>query len=341
MSFTLADSKIYVTGAATGIAYVQSSPTKLAPGDVSTYLDLTNAQIAIQKTDGWLQFYAQVGNYSFPTVGTPYTKSSVATPASFGVVPVAYLKLQGEGGLSNFSIQAGKLVTLVGDEYNFTFQNMNIERGLLWNIEPAISRGFQVNYSNGPLSASVAFTDGYYTNRLNTVSGFVGYTFSPSDTLAFSASGSLGNPYFSPLASGSIYNLIWTHTMGSLTISPYFQYSMTPSVGNNVLLHSTIETGEAILASYSFDDNFKLAARFEYENSTGIKYASTPNVIGFGPGSNAFSITITPTFQYSLFFIRPEFSYVSAGNSAPGSTFGTSGTTTNQVRGMIETGIVF
>ncbi len=288
---------------------------------------------------GWLQFYVQAGNYSFPTVGTPYTKSSANTPATFGVVPVAYLKLQGQGDMGDWSIQAGKLFTLIGDEYNFTFENSNIERGLLWNIEPAISRGVQVNYSNGPLSASLAWTDGYYTNRLNTLSGLLAYTFSPSDTVAFSGSGSVANPYFSPLASGSIYNLIWTHTMGNFTVSPYFQYSMTPNVGT--VLHSTQESGEAIIGTYAFDDTFKLSARFEYENSTGIKYLTSPNVIGFGPGSNAWSITVTPTVQWSLFFIRPEFSYVSAGNAAPGSTFGTNLSQTNQVRGMIETGVVF
>ena len=79
-----AGGKIYVGGAISGLAYYQANPTKLAPGDVSSYMDLSNAQITLQKTDGWLQFYVQAGNYSFPTVGTPYTKSSLATPGSFG-----------------------------------------------------------------------------------------------------------------------------------------------------------------------------------------------------------------------------------------------------------------
>ena len=76
-------------------------------------------------------------------------------------MPVAYIKLQGQGGLADFSFQAGKLATLTGDRFDFTFENMNIERGLLWNIEPAISRGFQLNYSDGSLSASVSINDGY------------------------------------------------------------------------------------------------------------------------------------------------------------------------------------
>ena len=108
---------------------------------------------------------------------------------------------------------------------------MDIERGLLWNIEPAISRGVQVNYASGPLTVSVSWNDGYYSNVLNTLSGLVSYVFSPADTLAFSASGDVAGPHFSDLDSGSIYDLIWTHTDGNWVFSPYLQYSVTPSIG--------------------------------------------------------------------------------------------------------------
>jgi hypothetical protein len=340
MGFDLDDlGKIYVGGALTGMAYYQTNPTKATLGDVASYLDLTNAQITLQKTDGVLQFYVQAGEYSFPTVGTPYLKSSVATTASFGIVPVAYLKLQGQGDWAAWSVQAGKLPTLTGDEYNFTFENMNVERGLLWNIEPAISRGVQVNYSSGPLTASISFNDGYYTDLYNTMSGLVSYAFSPSDTLAFAASGDLGNAHFSPLASGQIYDLIWTHTMGNWVFSPYLQYSTTPTVGKT--LHGTTEMGEALLVSYSIDDSWKLSGRVEYENSTGRSFATAPNIIGFGAGSNAFEFTVTPSYQYKLMFIRPEFSYISAGNVTAGSAFGKAGKTTNQFRVLLETGVVF
>ena len=170
--------KIYIGGAVTGMAYYQSSPTKASPGDAASYMDLTNAQVTLQKTDGWLQFYVQAGDYSFPTLGSAYIKSSLATPASFGVVPVAYVKLQGDGDFADWSIEGGKLPTLTGNEYNFTFEDMNIERGLLWNIEPAISRGVQVNYANGPVTLSLSWNDGYYSNVLNTLSGLASYVFS-------------------------------------------------------------------------------------------------------------------------------------------------------------------
>jgi hypothetical protein len=334
-----AGGKVYVTGQLTGLGYWQTTPGRAVKGDASSLIDLSNAQVEIQKTDGWLQFYIQAGQYSFPTVGSPYVKSSLASAASFGAVPVAYLKLQGEGDFSSFSIQGGKLPTLTGDEYNFTFENMNIERGLLWNVEPAISRGVQLNYASGPLSMSVAWTDGYYTNLLNTLSGLVSYVISPSDTVAVSASGDVAGPHISPLASGSLYDLIWTHTDGNLVISPYFQYITTPTISPSI--RSAQVAAGALLVSYAFDDNFKLAARGEYETSTTGFYPTTPNLIGYGAGSDAWSLTLTPTFQWKAFFARTDISYVSAGSVTPGSAFGSAGTVKDQTRVMLETGVLF
>ena len=138
MSFDSGFGDIYVSGAVTGLAQYQSNATHLASGDGSSTLDLSNAWVAIQKTDGLVQFYVQAGLYSFPTVGAPYEKSDDIGHDTFGYVPIAYLKLQFTDG---FSIQAGKLPTLVGAELPTTVQNINIERGLLWFQEPLVSRG--------------------------------------------------------------------------------------------------------------------------------------------------------------------------------------------------------
>jgi len=332
-----AGGKVYVGGAVTGLGYVQSNATHAANGDADSLIDLSNAQVFVQKTDGWLQFYAQFGEYSFPTVGVPYTKASTATNINFGNVPVAYLKLQGEGSWSSFSIEGGKLPTLVGDEYNFTFQNMNIERGMIWNIEPAVSTGVQANYSNGPLNISVSWNDGTYSKKWDTMSGLISYALSTEDTLAFAASGNLGNPSFSFLNSGSVFNLIWTHTSGNWVISPYIQYNDTPKAflakGSSVL-------AGAVLATYSFTDNWKLSGRVEYVSESGHKGVfTTPDIIGYGPGSNAVEFTVTPTYLWKQFFARAEISYVSVGDYSTG--FGALGNKGDQFRGLLETGVVF
>jgi hypothetical protein len=333
-----AGGKVYIGGAVTGLAYVQSNATHAANGDADSLIDLSNAQVFVQKTDGWLQFYAQFGEYSLPTVGVPYTRSSTATTVNFGNVPVAYLKLQGEGDWSAFSLQGGKLPTLIGDEYTFTFENMNIERGLLWNIEPAVSTGIQGNYSNGPLTISLSWNDGTYAKTWNWISGLISYGFNGgSDTLAFSAGGNVGGGNFSFLNSGSVYDLIYTHTSGNWVISPYIQYNVTPKV---FLAKGSTVIGGAILATYSFDDHWKLSGRVEYESETGTPGVfTTPDILGYGPGSNAVSVTLTPTYQWKQLFARADVSYVSVGSGT--TAFGPLGNKSDQFRGMFEAGILF
>ena len=75
-----AGGKVYVGGAVTGLAYWQSNPTFVDQRRRRTSLHRPEQwrRSAIQKTDGWLQFYAQFGAYSLPTVGVPYTKASAA-----------------------------------------------------------------------------------------------------------------------------------------------------------------------------------------------------------------------------------------------------------------------
>ena len=73
--------------------------------------------------------------------------------------------------------------TLIGAEYTFTFQNMNIERGLLWNQEPAISRGAQLNYTADPLAFSFSWNDGFYSNQFTWLTGSLAYTLDKAEHL--------------------------------------------------------------------------------------------------------------------------------------------------------------
>jgi hypothetical protein len=323
--------KVYVSGALTGMVMGQTNAHQF-PGDRDGYMDLTNGTVTLQKTDGWFQWYVQAGAYSYPTLGAPYTNASNTGAATFGAVPQGWAKVVLN---DSFNVIAGELPTLIGDEYAFTYENMNVERGLLWAQEPLVSRGVQANYTAGPFSLSVAWTDGYYSNRYNEISGLLSYAFNGgADTLAVAAEGQLGHTFYGNAGStlfqnnSSIYNLIWTHTSGNWTISPYFQYT------NSDLLH-TDSTSGAILVTYAFNDFWKLSGRVEYVDTSG------PANILYGAGSNGFSFTITPTGQYKRLFVRPEISYVTAGSTTPGAALGQFGTDTDQFRGLVEAGILF
>jgi hypothetical protein len=83
-----------------------------------------------------------------------------------------------------------------------------------------------------------------------------------------------------------------------------------------------------------------LPFRVEYIASTGSVADNSPNLL-YGPGSNAWSLTVTPTYQYERFFARAEFSYVGANHTAAGSAFGAGGTKKTQARLLAETGFLF
>ena len=332
--------RTYVSGVVSGLGLAQTNAT---PPDHAGRLDVSNAQIILQKTDGLVQYYVQVGAYTLPILGTSFTPSSQALSDFFSPVPLAYVKL---APTANFSIEAGKLPTLIGAEYTFTFENMNIERGLLWNQEPAVSRGVQVNGTIGPVALALSFNDGYYSDRFNWLSGSAVWTINPANTLTFAAGGNFGRTGFSSFAAplpqdnGSIYNIIYTYASGPWTITPYLQADYVPRDTSIGIVHSAASFGGAVLANYAFNANDSLAGRVEYLATTGSLSDGAPNLL-YGPGSKALSFTLTPTYQYKRFFARLEFSYVKAFDTTPGDALGPSFAAASQVRGLVETGFLF
>jgi hypothetical protein len=244
----------------------------------------------------------------------------------------------------NTSIQIGALPTLMGAEYTFDFQNMNIERGLLWNQENAVNRGIQVNQTFGKFAASISWNDGYYSNRYSWVSGSLTYTKGPH-SLEFVAMGNLGQTVRQTLATpvqnnGSMYALIYTYTKGNWIIQPYYQYGSVPTNAKVGVVHGASTDGGALLLSRTFKHGFSLAGRGEYIGSTESAAQNSVNLI-YGPGSGAWSLTLTPTYQYQRFFARGDLSFVRARSFTPGDVFGPKGTDPNQPRGVIEIGFLF
>jgi hypothetical protein len=331
---------VFVTGVVSGLGFVQSNP---AVTDKTSRFDISNGQAIVQNTTGLVQFYAQAGIYSIPALGTSYVTASRLNNLLYGPLPEGYLKLAPN---DSFSIQAGKLPTLIGAEYTFTFENMNIERGLLWNQEPAISDGVQANYTTGPLAFSLSLNDGYYSGNYDWLTGSAAWTINSSNTVSVVGGGNFGHSSVSTFATpaaqnnGSIFNLIYTYSAAPWTITPYFQYTNVPAEPGLGFTHDAQTYGGAILASYAFTDTFSLAGRAEIIGSTGSTTDGSPNLI-LGPGSTAWSLTLTPTYQQKLFFLRGEVSYVGASGTSGGLAFGHSGTATSQVRALAETGIVF
>jgi Putative beta-barrel porin-2, OmpL-like. bbp2 len=348
--------KTYITGALTGMGLVQNNTPATGgnPVNQSTEADLTNGLVSIQKTDGLFQYYIQAGAYSFPVVGTAYTDASHTNSATFGPLPLAYAKIAPNDSLS---FEAGKLPTLIGEELPFTYENLNIQRGLLWNQENLINRGIQANYAIGPLSFSLSLNDGYYSKRYTYLTGLVSWTVTSADTLILAGGGNTktvdaplnGSGTVSAVDNTQQVDLSYTHTMGAWMFNPYVQYTHTPGLPAAGVISGGSTMGVALLATYTFDPSmmvgglslggFSLPARVEYISSHGN--VNSPNLLGYGPGSNAWELTVTPTYQYKVFFARPELSYIAASHTTAGSSFGATGNTKNQFRALMEAGFVF
>jgi len=338
--------QVYVGGVASGLILAQQEPD---PDGRDHAFDISNAQAYVDKNQGLIQYYVQVGLYSIPELGTPYVKSTTATSSLFDPVPEAFVKLAPS---DVWSIEVGKLPSLVGDEQTFTFENMNIERGILWRQGPTISRGVQINYDNGPFAASVSWNDGFYTDRYGWISGSVAWMLDPADTLKVTAADNLKKSEFTsttaPLFQNNeqIYDLVYTHSQDQWIIQPYAQYTSIPALGGSAGTRPGSTWGAAILASYKFSHTtwlygFSLPVRVEFIRSSGIQAPETPNLLGYGPGAKVLTATITPTYQHGIYFVRAEFSGITIFGINEFFALGPGGHDHDQIRGLLEAGVRF
>lgn len=353
---------IYVGGALSGYFYTQSNQyPPLLPGiagDRAARADVSNLMGFIQKADGPFQFYAAFGAYTIPGLGAPIYSAFDQTNLLYSPAPIVFGKYVFS---DNWSVQGGRMPTLIGSELPFTFQNLNISRGLLFNQENVINQGVQVNWTDGPWAASFAATDGFYSGEINWVTGAITYKIDAANTIGINGgthftsytnfdsttSRGLRFQYATPqtLQNSSIISANYTYADGPWIVTPYIQYTNVES--NAVLGLAGAETfGGAILASYAFTDNFALAGRFEYITQSGNRgNPFAQSSVLYGAGSSALSFTVTPTFTFDRYFLRGEFSTVQLYDITNfggfGTGFGRTGLKTSQERYMIETGITF
>jgi hypothetical protein len=334
--------RIYVSGALTGIGLAEDSPF---PGEREQVADISNAQVFVQKVDGEFQFFLDGGIYAFPELGAAYVRSPTETNDLYGPLPLAYVKYVPN---STFSFEAGKLPGIIGVEYPFTYENMNIFRGLLWNQEIPVTRGVQANFSSGPFSGSLSLNDGFYSNRYNWVSGMVTWSFSTSSSLSLTGSGNMGETGYAsastPLPQNNdsqLDNLAYSYTSGPWIAQAYAQYADTKSGAYIGIRKSASTWGAGLLANFAIPStNFNLAGRAEVISTSGSAGDGSPNLL-YGPGSRAYSATLTSACQMGLFFSRVEVSFVRTSSAADGYAFGPAGNDRNQARVVAEAGILF
>ena len=331
--------KLSVNGILTGYAQGQNNPM---PGDDTKQATLSNGEIFVQKADGKVQYFVQAGIYTIPTLGAPFVDAQNTVKQFYGPVPVAFLKLA-TGKTTTWEI--GALPTLMGAESTFTFQNFNIERGLLWAQENAVNRGIQVNQPLGKyLTASFSWNDGYYSDRYSWLSGSLTYT-KGANTLVYDGMGNLGQTAYQTAATpvqnnSTMHAIIYTYTKGSWIASAYYQYSNVPTNPSVGVMKGSTTNGFAAFLNKTFKNGFALPGRFEYIAQSGSVGGPDVNLI-YGPGSSATSFTVTPTYQKGGFYFRTDLAFVHAMNSTTGDVFGPLNNQASQFRAAGEFGFIF
>jgi len=200
------------------------------------------------------------------------------------------------------------------------------------------------------LSLSVAWSDGFFSQRYSWITGLATYTIDPANSIGFSGGGSVNTETVASYATpplqnnSSIYNLVFTHTSGPWTITPTLQYTSVPSDAVNQVtggaLNKSLDTfGAGVYGVYAMDGGYSVAGRVEYIKANGSSTDATSLL--YGGDSSAWSFTITPTYQNKFFFARAELSYVKVSSGTNGFMFGPNFSSDSMTRLMVETGIIF
>lgn len=339
-----------INGALSGFGLLQNNPDSTENRRTA---DISNAMLIIQQTKGPLRAYAQIGYYDILTIGQPDQRFNKQTIYSYGLAPQAYISYL---PTDNLSISIGKLAAIGGYESTFSYQNLNIERGVLWTQTSSVSNGVQVDLTNGPIKASISWTDGFYSNHFNWLGTSFSYQIDHSQKIGFIWTGSLSpNSYTNqntPLLQNNsqIFNLLYALELDRWSFTPYLQYTSIPA-NSSIGISSSVETyGAALLSNYKFELNqaksegkaqkISLPFRIEYLQTTGQPGSNAPNLL-YGPGSSALTLTATPTIQYEKYFARVEISYINIYNLIGINGFGANGLNKSQYRGLLEVGLLY
>jgi len=298
--------------------------------DRKTRYDAGSAIISLSKSAEPFGFTLIGGAYALPVVGVGLSKTSEYTDPP---IPVAYVEYSPMKGLS---IQAGTLPTLIGYESALTYLNNNIQRGLVWNMQPVIHNGVRLAYSTDLFFVKFGVNDGFYTLGTNdpkpALEASLGLTPIKDGSIAFNVL----LPDKDSTTNKRELNLVASYTLDKLSLGADLLYVEAPRSEKAGVLEKAKASGVALHLSYDLKP-FKLSGRIEYvkDNSDAGLGTEGMDLVGIGDGNKGWTFTVTPAYTHGPFFLRGELSYVKADKE-----FTVNGKK-NQTRIGIEVGFMF
>ncbi len=313
--------------------------------DLSNRTDVSNAFLIVNKASGTLRYGFAAGAYNIPVVGFSLNKTiqTGANTSLYGALPSVYIEY---APTSNFAVEGGKLATMTGQESTYTYLNVNIQRGIIWNLEPAVSRGVRGIFTGPKFNGALEVNDGYYSGNRLGFEGQITNTPSTSTTVEFVfvvPNASAPANATASIANKQIFNPMLTYTTGKWQFLPYLLWANSPKSAALGYTNDEHAFGAVFMTTYTLSSTWSLPLRVEYGKNGSDPTDTSPNanLLGYGPGSGAWTYTLTPTYRRGVFFARAEASDVNVINFTPGIAFGTSGTQNNQFRTGLEAGLQF
>jgi Putative beta-barrel porin-2, OmpL-like. bbp2 len=313
--------------------------------DQSTRFNISSAFITIARNTGFFRYGASGGVYSIPVVGLSGNKTFQvgANVNTYGPLPSAYVGINPN---DHVSLVVGYLATLIGQEYTYTYQNWSIQRGLVWNMETAVSRGARLTLTGGKFTGALEVNDGFFSGHYLGLEGSL--TMAPDSNRAFQFvfvipnSQAPGN-WTASVANKRLYNFMYTATSGHWTFAPYVLLVQSPKSSALGYTNSESAYGVVFLSTYAMNANWSLATRVEDITNRSTTQSSSPNadLVGYGRGSGAWTFTLTPSYRRGQLLVRADLSQVTARAASPGLAFGTLGLQRGQFRFVLESGLQF
>jgi hypothetical protein len=345
---------LQISGGADGYLYYVNP----VAGGEDTGADVANALIELQKTDGELQFTIEVGSNGGAIglgTGSRPGQTSVTTfdtgPLYAGYITVA------PSGLP-VTISAGQIGSLEGYESGIDWNNPSQIVTDIFEVQNSQSRGVSANFTQGPISATVTFGDGFDTGVWNFIQGLLTYTINSTNTASLYVAGDLGRTgnaariygggsvgsYGTYYVNSDMIGGYYSYTLGNLSLVPEAQFVEAKPDAAIGITHQTWNAGAALFGDYSLSSTspYSIGGWVEYFDSH-ISPFDQANWFA-GPNSEGVGVAVSPTWQYKDLFARVNAGYLYLlRNTTAGFKYGygTSGTGRNTVDATLEGGLLF
>lgn len=260
---------------------------------------------------------------SFANTWTPVVGQE-PLPSNSNQVDIDEAYIEAKTGM--LTITAGRILTNVGGEAPYTWQNVNIQRGLLWSAEPVFYNGVRVSTKIDNFNVYAGVNDADTSDGKMALEAGVATSFQNID-----AALNVFIPDKTDENNTRVYNLTLNlNYFEKLPLTFYVDYLDKPTNGSHVN-----GWGAALLGAYKVDNNISIGGRIEYVNNDGDGAA-----YNIGKGNSAWTLTVTPKYQLNKYlYIRGEASYVKLANDYYKKD--TNSLKDNEIRLGAEIGFVF